>query len=106
MTRAGVAQWLASRAPAAPSALAARVNQVLDAFPEERLAAEATVSAVMGSLGVAALGSLEGRDPRSTEVALDLLAADAFVTYAFEAAAEEGAEVAPLVSSLIARAAA
>jgi hypothetical protein len=37
-------------------------------------------------------------------VALDLLAADSFVTYAFEAAAEEGLDVGPVAAHLLERA--
>ena len=106
MTRGTVLDWLASRTPVPPAALAWRLQQVLRAYPDEGFTGQATVAAVMGALGLATLGSLAGRDPRSTDVALDLLAADALVTFAFEAAAEEGVEVETLARNLIARAAA
>jgi hypothetical protein len=44
-----------------------------------------------------------GSRPESSAAALDLLAADAFLTYAFEAASEEGGDVAGLASQLLAR---
>ncbi|MDP3775557.1 MAG: hypothetical protein Q8Q85_14955 [Gemmatimonadales bacterium] len=106
MTKTKVREWLFSRKAAPPPVLAERLEQVLAAYPEESLAVGGSITSAMGALGLATLGSLAGRDPRSVEVGLDLLAADAFVTFAFEAAAEERADVGPLVSWLLERAAA
>jgi len=54
----------------------------------------------MRVLGLTTLATVGTGDDDQT--ALTLLAADAFVTYAFEAAAEERLPVAPLVSRLLA----
>lgn len=99
-------EWLRARTPAPPRALAERLEQVLAAYPGEGVADAARVSELMSALGLATLAALAGRDPRSADVALDLLAADAFVTFAFEAAAEEGLELGPLVTWILEKAAA
>ncbi len=57
----------------------------------------------MSGLGLCALEGSVARGESGDEVALDLLAADAFVTYAFEAAAEEGADVRQAAAELITR---
>src|SRR5574341_835231 len=81
MTRAELVAWLAERRPAPPEVLgthlAAAVRDRDAALPDHLAQEGATLlSRVMESPGT-------GR-----ERALDLLAADAFVTYAFEAQAE------------------
>jgi hypothetical protein len=101
VTKARVADWLRARDPAPPRALAERLEQMLAAFPDAGVTEAATVSALMATLGVATLGALASRDARSVDVALDLLAADAFVTFAFEAAVEEGVEVGPLADRIL-----
>ncbi len=101
--RARAAAWLGARVPAAPLPLADRLARVLAAAPEEVVARTATMSELMAELGIETLGAPTGADPRSPDAALDLLAADAFVTYAFEAAVEEGVEVGPLVDRILAR---
>jgi hypothetical protein len=102
MTHDTLRAWLAARQPAPPLALAERLERVVAACPSYRFAG-ATMAGAMSVLGVAALTSLEGRDPESPDVALDLLAADALVTYAFEAAAEEGTPVERVTADLLAR---
>jgi hypothetical protein len=81
-----IGEWLATRTPAPPPALALRVRDLLGSTVDDdagvatdRLldAAERTVAALLR----------EGRTGR--ESAADLLAADALVTYAFEAAAAD-----------------
>jgi hypothetical protein len=76
--------WLAERTPAAPRALLARMQQALAGSPHA--ADRAT------RLGNAALACLREALPkgRDRSAALPLLAADALLTYACEAAAEEG----------------
>ena len=61
----------------------------------------ATLTETMGNLGRYALDRSLGRGETGNDVALDLLAADAFVTYAFEAAAEESADVRRVVTELV-----
>jgi hypothetical protein len=79
--------WVAGHAGDAPGALVRHVQAVLASLPGQAdlpaaeallRAGETLLAAVLGS------GDGEGR-----EVALDLLAADACVTWAFEAAADE-----------------
>lgn len=104
MTRDRVEAWLAERRPAPPRALADRLARALAAYPEEGIRGAATIAELMGALGVAMLGDVSVRQARGAGGALDLLAADSFVTYAFEAAAEEEVEVGPLVARLLERA--
>jgi hypothetical protein len=80
-----VAAWLHARSPEPPSQLRARIDEML-----------ASGGAVDGSPADALLGTAVSamtellRDGGLTrESALDLLAVDALVTYAFEAAAED-----------------
>lgn len=81
-------EWIARAEPAAPPALAARVIAVLDAHPAwERLSAADALTRAGEALLQVVLGHQES-DP-ARDVALELLAADACVTWAFEAAAAE-----------------
>lgn len=112
MTPAAVLTWLVQRRPERPAALAARMDRaVCEAEPAE-LAAAPSMADAMALLGLAMLhrvnqrSSLEQAAPADKDaVALDLLAADAFVTYAFEAAAEDRTDVGALVARLLERAA-
>jgi len=80
------AEWLASRAPEGPPALAACVRDLLAAHPEwERLP---RVDAFIEASEALLRRVLEGGE-LSRANALDLLAADACVTWAFEAAADD-----------------
>ncbi len=80
------AHWLATREPEAPSALTACVRQVLESHPEwERLS---RVDAFIEASEVLLRRVLEGGAVARAS-ALDLLAADACVTWAFEAAADD-----------------
>jgi polysaccharide deacetylase 2 family uncharacterized protein YibQ len=90
-----VGDWLAAREPAPPPVLRARLETVLgEALSRDRrdsadaclAAGERLLSAVLGDVGV------------SRSCALDLLAADALVTYAFEAAAESPGDLAARAS--------
>jgi hypothetical protein len=81
--------WVEGAKPEAPRALTARVHEVLEANPAWSSLAlpDALVAAGEQLLaGVIAKGAEASRD-RAT--ALDLLAADACVTWAFEAASAE-----------------
>ena len=81
MTRRELLAWLDTRRPAPPAALRAHLEAQLS-DSEERLPDH------LAELGRAMLARVTGRPDGGRELALDLLAADAFVTYAFEAQAE------------------
>ncbi len=101
MTGAEVQAWLTRRQPAPPAVLAERLTRLLAAYPPSRLAALLSLPEALSALGVLTLDSLETRPATSRDVALDLLAADAFVTYAFEAAAESGADSVDAVATTL-----
>jgi hypothetical protein len=86
-----VAGWLAMRQPAPPSALEGRLRAALgeDARRDARDAADVCLAA-----GERLLATVLRDDEANRECALDLLAADALVTYAFEAASESPADLA------------
>ena len=102
VSRASLRAWLAAREPSPPQALATRLAECVDAAPEEVLAGDAG-SEVLGALGAWLLEQAVHGRRGAYDAALDLLAADAFVTYAFEAASEEGADVADLANGLLSR---
>jgi hypothetical protein len=81
-----IAEWLRSRTPAAPAALIARVQAALGA--ESSAVAEAAPERLLDA-AVSLLEPLLAREDAGRESALDLLAADALVTYAFEAASAD-----------------
>jgi len=81
MTRDELLLWLNSRRPAPPAALRAHLEAVA-ADGAEPLAEH------LARLGAELLARVAGHPAGGRELALDLLAADAFVTYAFEAQAE------------------
>jgi len=85
MTRREVLAWLAARRPVPPDALRAGIEAAvsgaelspLDPLPDQ-----------LALLGRQLLGRVAGRPGGGRELAVELLAADAFITYAFEAQAE------------------
>ena len=85
-----IAEWLGTRTPAPPPTLAERVRAVLGpaADDDAALAAERCVDAAERLVGELLRAGRTGRAS-----ATDLLAADALVTYAFEAAADEPARL-------------
>jgi hypothetical protein len=102
VTRSSIRAWLAEREPAPPAELAAKLAQCVDAAPEAVLASN-SVAEVVGAIGTWLLQSVVERQRTAYDAAVDLLAADAFVTYAFEAASEEGTDVAGLANQLLTR---
>ena len=80
-----VADWLGEREPAPPSALLQRLHEALgkDVRRDVRDASNVCFAA-----GERLLATVLREDEASRDYALDLLAADALVTYAFEAASE------------------
>jgi hypothetical protein len=102
MTREDVAAWLAARAPRRPRELDDPVRRAVAECAPDRLAGCGTMADAMALLGLEMLARVTGSgDPQAPGLALYLLAADAFVTYAFEAAAEEDVPVEPLVCRLL-----
>jgi len=101
VTRSELGAWLQSRQPAPPPDLAAKLAECLAAAPDGMLEGPSRAEAV-GRLGLARLRTAAGRRDATEEAAMDLLAADALVTYAFEAAAEEGADLSALVRRFLA----
>jgi hypothetical protein len=105
-----LSEWLAPRLEAAPTELAAAIRELLREAQHRGDAGEedGDASTIPGRLGSAALWGLDavscGDDPvdrRSPHgTALRLLAADAALTYAFEAAADLGGDVVGLAVRL------
>lgn len=89
MTREQVLAWLDTRRPVPPAALRARLDQ---AIAQQRPAPGSRLPAYLAQLGQELLNGVVARPEGGRELALDLLAADAFATYAFEAQAEEQGE--------------
>jgi hypothetical protein len=83
MSREEVLRWLEARRPAPPAALRERLRDAVHDTPLD-------LAAHLAQLGHELLASVAARPSGGRELALDLLAADAFATYAFEAQAEEG----------------
>ena len=83
-------EWLAARHPVPPPALSARLIAALGA---DGLAPTTDLGNTLLGAGEALLSALlrDGRTDRQT--ALDLLAADAFVTYAFEAESDDPSRI-------------
>jgi hypothetical protein len=98
-----LAQWLDSRRPLPPAELRARIDVALG---RDLLADVDDVAEVLLAAGERLVGSLLDEDATSRGAALDLLAADALVTYAFEAASERPAELSSRAASAMARIAA
>ena len=82
MTRTEVLAWLDTRRPAPPATLRERLEGAVHDAP-------LPLAAHLAELGRELLARVTSRPAGGRELALDLLAADAFVTYAFEAQAEE-----------------
>ena len=81
MTRDAVLAWLAERRPAPPEALRAHLVRRVREL-------DAPLPVHLAALGRELLAGVNASPERGRALALDLLAADAFVTYAFEAQAE------------------
>ena len=94
MTRAELSHWLAARRPTPPPALGEHLAAPL---ADARLA----LPLHLADLGRTVLARVAGTPEEGRALALDLLAADAFVTYAFEAQAElDPAGLAPLADRI------
>ena len=78
--------WVAARARGVPEALGARVRAALSA----QRTAEEPIADILLDAAVSTLGDALSAPEMTRANALDVLAADALATYAFEAAAEAG----------------
>lgn len=83
MTREQVLAWFDTRRPTPPASLRERLNSAVHDAP-------GGLAAHLARHGRELLDKVAARPNGGRELALDLLAADAFATYAFEAQAEEG----------------
>jgi hypothetical protein len=84
--------WLRQREPEPPPVLARRIAEFAAPFDaQERDAADGCLAAA-----TSALGRVLGAQAGSRDSAVDLLAVDALVTYAFEAAAASPDRIPPL----------
>jgi hypothetical protein len=83
MTREQVLAWLDTRRPTPPASLRERLRNAVHDAPDG-------LAAHLARHGRELLERVAARPNGGRELALDLLAADAFATYAFEAQAEEG----------------
>ena len=88
-TERTVGEWLSSLQPPPPLALVERLRSVLEPYANEPVSA---VPDVCLRTGEAMLEALLTSGSTSRGTALDLLAIDALVTYAFEAAADAPAD--------------
>jgi hypothetical protein len=82
--------WLESRTPESPAALVECIRKVFAEHPEYETLDRVDAFVDAGEL---LLRRVLVTDTEARESALDLLAADACVTYAFEAAADEPAKL-------------
>ena len=98
-----VGDWLAQRTPVVPEALRQRVAFQLG---DQRSAPAARASEACAAAGVRAVESLISTECAQRQHAIDLLAADALVTYAIESAAEHSSDFAAEMDRLVARVAA
>jgi len=81
-----VGEWLSARSPAPPEPLAMRLRAALGPRLADR---SSTAHDALLSTAESLLAELLALDGAGRDRALDLLAVDALVTYAFEAAAED-----------------
>lgn len=86
-----VGEWVASRAAGVPPHLLARVHEALG--PASQLPAARVPEACVAAAD-RMVGALLSHDRTGRDSALALLAADALVTFAFEAAADAPAQLA------------
>ncbi len=82
--------WVAAHAEQPPNALRARLDGVLGT---ETASADAEVAPALLHAGQALLATILRAGSTQRDAALDLLTADALVTYAFEAAADDPAQL-------------
>jgi hypothetical protein len=93
-------RWLDARQPEAPEALRRRIAELVAAHPEwETIPRQHALLAASEILMKDVLAAA----PKDRKAALDLLAGDACVTYAFEAAADDPGELRALADHAMQR---
>jgi hypothetical protein len=100
VTRSEVLSWLQDREPQPPRALADQLDAVVRAAPDSLFATD-SLGAAIANVALARLRAVTRRPGVAYDTAMDLLAADALVTYAFEAAAEENGDVLELARRVL-----
>jgi hypothetical protein len=93
-------EWLAGREPAPPDALRDRIQAALSAAGTN---GRADIAERCMAAGEALLADVLRDGCTARGAALDLLTADALVTYAFEAAAESPADVEAIAAAAMER---
>ncbi|MDP1890595.1 MAG: hypothetical protein Q8K55_06840 [Gemmatimonadaceae bacterium] len=92
--------WLDARVPEAPEALRRRIAELVAAHPEwEAMPRQHALLSASELLMKDVLAAA----PKDRDAAIDLLAGDACVTYAFEAAADEPGELDSLADQAMQR---
>ena len=79
-----VSSWIRGRSPGPPSALVARIDEMVGRYATDGECADALLGVAESAMRVVLV---DGCLTRAS--ALDLLAVDAIITYAFEAAADD-----------------
>lgn len=92
-----VTAWLDARRPAPPTALADRVRELVASAPGD----DEPVAACLRAAELALVRLVREGDAGRAQ-ALDLLAIDALVTYAFEGAADQPETIAPRADAAMA----
>ena len=95
-----VGDWLNTRQPQPPAALTARLDAVLGGALDEP---DDRATEVLLAAGERLVSGLLRGDRTSRDSALDLLTADALVTYAFEAAGAHPGDIAAHAGDAMAR---
>lgn len=95
-----VGDWLAAARPAPPAALSARIGSAIGPRIAE---SHAESPRVMVDAALALVEELASRGCARRDDAIDLLAADALMTYAFEVAADAPDSIATLAQEAIER---
>ena len=96
-------EWLTSRRPSPPANLAQRLESALSEFLSAPDVAPSDAFAVAAAGILRRLMRAESKPSSRREEAIDLLAADALVTYAIEAAADECESFAERTEAVMAR---
>lgn len=97
-----VKEWLATRSPPPPARLAGRLAAAIPPSAES-LSSELSESLIAAAAAILRDTITASGDERNGAAALDLLAADALITYAVEAAAEDCRSFATRTDEMIAR---